>query len=200
MPALTASRYPLALRALHWLVAALVAVQLLLGWAAERLDDRQVAAALLHAHFQLGVIVLALVLARLALRLVLRVPVTHATPGWERRAATCVHGALYALLLLLPTSGYVIWRWMHADRHLFGAVELPALFTPPLHDETGRAIAWYVHVGGAWALAVLIALHVAAAAFHQWGLRDRLTHRRMGFAEEDPSRHDATATGTNTRA
>lgn len=44
----------------------------------------------------------------------------------------------------------MIWVWMGADRTLFAGVQVPALFVPPATDESGRALAWYVHVYGAW--------------------------------------------------
>lgn len=69
---------------------------------------------------------------------------------------------------------------MNADRNLLAGIELPALFVPPA-DETGRAIAWYVHVYGAWVLVVLASLHGAAALHHQWHHRDDFIARRMGF-------------------
>ena len=83
------------------------------------------------------------------------------------------------LLLLLPVSGYVIWVWMDAPRQLLGVLWLPALFVPPADDESWRALAWYVHVGGAWVLSLLVVLHVAAAAWHQWWRRDGLISRRL---------------------
>ena len=68
-----------------------------------------------------------------------------------------------------------------ADRSMPGGWVVPALFVPPEDDETGRAIAWYVHTYGAGCLLVLAGLHVAAAAWHPWLRNDRLIACRMGF-------------------
>lgn len=174
-------RYPLALRVLHWLLALLLAVQVMLGLAAERWTTRAVSDALFPIHFKLGILILCLMLLRLGLRLGLPVP-GHAgdEPPWHRRIRSCVHGLLYLLVLMLPISGHIIWVWMGADRTLFGGLEVPALFVPP-DDETARAIAWYVHIYGAWTLSALVCLHAAAAAFRQWRRRDGFIARRMGF-------------------
>ena len=106
-------------------------------------------------------------------------PAAFAMQRWARNIARAVHGALYVLLLLLPLSGYVIWIWMGAERDLLGLFDVPQLFSRPNDDERGRAIAWYVHVIGAWSLTALIALHVAAACWHQWVRKDDLIRRRM---------------------
>jgi len=176
-----AQRYPLALRLLHWLLALLLVLQVALGFMAEYAVTPERSAALFPLHFRLGMLILCLTLLRLALRLWLPVPgADDATPwrGWIRSG---VHGLLYALALLLPVSGHVIWVWMGADRTLFAGVQVPALFVPPA-DETGRALAWYVHVYGAWALSALAVLHVAAAVSRQIRHGDRFIVRRMGLA------------------
>lgn len=177
---MSAARYPAIARWLHWAVALGVIVQLALGWGSEAIDDAADGMRVLRIHFQLGVLLLMAMLLRIAWRLSGRVPVADMqAPRWRRRAAGCVHATLYLLLLLLPASGYVIWVWMDASRELLGVLTVPALFVPPAEDETGRAIAWYVHWACAWTLAALVALHAAAALWHQWVLRDGLISRRM---------------------
>ena len=174
-------RYPPLARLLHWGVALGVLVQIGLGWAAETASERDTGARLLHLHFQLGMLLLALMVLRAGRRLLhgLPPPATVDARPWRRRLAACVHAALYLLLFVLPLSGYVIWVWMDGPRDVFGLGQVPRLFTPPADDETWRAIAWYVHCWSAWALAGLVALHVAAALWHQWVLRDRLVSRRL---------------------
>ncbi|KAF1720332.1 hypothetical protein CSC78_18645, partial [Pseudoxanthomonas japonensis] len=160
-------RYPLPLRVLHWLLALLLAMQFTLGFVAEYGAVRW-SEALLRLHFRLGMLILALTVLRLCLRLVMSMPAvdTEEPPG-VHRARSWIHGLLYLLVLALPLSGHVIWVWMGADRTLFGGLEMPALFVPP-DEETGRAVAWYVHVYGAWILLGLVCLHLLAAMFHEW--------------------------------
>ena len=173
-------RYPLPLRVLHWLLALLLAMQFTLGFVAEYGAVRW-SEALLRLHFRLGMLILALTVLRLCLRLVMSMPAvdTEEPPG-VHRARSWIHGLLYLLVLALPLSGHVIWVWMGADRTLFGGLEMPALFVPP-DEETGRAVAWYVHVYGAWILLGLVCLHLLAAMFHQWTRGDDFIARRMGF-------------------
>lgn len=182
MKAQTPGRYPLALRLLHWLLAVLLPAQVMLGIAAEHWTPRAISDALFPFHFKLGVLILCLMILRLGLRL--RLPVTaddSDAPRWHRRIRPCVHALIYLLVLALPISGHVIWVWMGADRTLIGGLQLPAFFVPSDDDETGRALAWYVHVYGAWTLSALVSLHVAAAVFRQWRRKDGYIARRMGF-------------------
>ncbi len=173
-------RYPLALRVLHWLIALMLAGQLTLGFVAEYGTSKAQSKDVLAWHFALGVSIFLLVIVRLSLRLILPLP-AHALhePQGLRRARAMVHVSLYLLLLALPISGHIIWVWMGADRNWFSVFELPAFFAPPAEDETGRTVAWYVHVYGAWTLIALVSLHVAAV------LRQRregnYIGRRMGF-------------------
>jgi cytochrome b561 len=168
---------------LHWGLAFLLVVQLVLGFAAEHWTTRTISEALLAVHFRLGVLIWGLMLVRLALRLVLPVPKEHMS-RWRRNAKGSVHGLLYLLVLTLPISGHVIWVWMGADRTLVAGIQVPALFVPP-DDETGRAVAWYVHVYGAWTLLGVVCLHAAAAGL--LSMREpAFIARRIGFGRARP--------------
>lgn len=171
-------RYPLGLRFLHWLMAALVPVQFCIGWAAEHLAPDGSGKTLLMAHFQLGITLAGLLLTRLIWRLCSRIDAPRNQPPWRARAAHWVHASLYALLIAICVSGYVIWVWMEAPMGFLGSVEIPRLFTPP-SDEGPRALSWYVHVWGGRLLCALIALHMGAALWHQFVRKDGLIRRRM---------------------
>lgn len=173
-------RYAPLHRALHWGMALTLPIQGLLGWSAERVDNPVLGTWLIAAHLQLGIALLLLITVRIAVR-VRRPPPPPATadPAWQRYGAATVHAALYLLLVLLPLSGLVLWGWMQTPLEILGVLQIPALMTVRPVDETPLALAWYLHVGGAWALLGLVALHIGAALRHQWILRDRRITRRM---------------------
>ncbi len=106
-------------------------------------------------------------------------PAPKAEPRWRSVVAATAHWMLYALLLTMPLSGYVIWVWMDAPMNVFGIVEIPTLFTPPAEDESGRARAWYLHFYSSWALLALLGLHVVAALWRQFVRRDDLIARML---------------------
>lgn len=173
-------RYRLPARVLHWLVALAIPFHIYLGWAAEFASTRETEFPLIRCHYQVGVTLAVLMLMRLTWRMAGGAPAPPVgEPAWRDRLASLAHWALYGLLFLLPASGYVIWVWMEAPMDVFGLFDLPRLFTPPADDETGRAIAWYVHYWSGWTLIGLACLHVGAAIWHEFVRPDRLISRRM---------------------
>lgn len=177
----TEARWGLVARLFHWLVAVLVVLQLSLGWLSELEPDRDRSFALIRSHYQFGIVLLGLMLMRMSWRLWQNAPDDLPDePLWRSAAAQCVHAALYGLLLTMPVSGYIIWVHMSAPMDVFGLVTIPRIFTPPAEDETLRAAAWYVHYYSSWALVGLVALHISAAFWHQFVLRDGLLRRMTG--------------------
>jgi len=165
-------------RVLHWLVAAGVVWQLATGWVSDALTDRDASDQTLRLHVQAGVLLAALVALRVLWRLVTRSPGHGPDPeAWRRRAASIVHAALYALLLILPISGVVVWDYFDQSLAILGA-PLPDLFTPT-EDERLRAGAWYVHVWAGQLLAALLCLHIGAALWHALVLGDGLLKRMI---------------------
>lgn len=150
-------------RTLHWVVAWLLLPQLALGWAADAAGTRDDWLLLLQWHVGLGVLVGVLVLVRIALRWRHRRARPGAGKPWRARAASAVHLGLYAILLVLPVSGYVLWVWTQAPGPTIAGMPLPRLFSPPGEDESLRSLAGYAHDGGAWLLVGLVLVHVAGA-------------------------------------
>ncbi len=173
-------RYSLPARLLHWLMAPAIPLQFWLGWAAERAETRDAGAALIHLHYQLGLVLAALVVMRLAWRISHGSPAaTPGEPRWRSVLARTTHWALYAGLLVLPASGYVMQVWRNEPMDVFGLFEVPRLFESDGDLGAGYAAVWYLHYWTGWALAALVALHAGAAVWHECVLRDRLISRRM---------------------
>lgn len=161
----------------HWLVAALVLVQLGLGLYAASLPVSLARLQWLSRHKSLGLAVLALMILRTAWRSMDRPPaLPHSMPRWERRAAATTHRLLYILLVLAPLAG-----WLHASAaglsaNWFGLVQVPDLLpkNPELSD-----VFKYTHRICVALLALLIVAHVGAAFRHAFVLRDGVLHRML---------------------
>ena len=171
-------RYSTPARLLHWLIAVLAVAQIALGFVTDN-TPREEAQGLQSAHAQLGLLILSLMVLRIAWR------VAHPPPrlagldvGWRRTSAAMTHGLLYALLLLMPLTGLVLWLWMGRPVALLGWEIYPAVDWSQ-HDEFWRSVAGYFHEYGSYSLVAAILLHLAAAGWHEFIRKDGLIRRRM---------------------
>jgi cytochrome b561 len=180
--------WPLSLRLIHWLSAALVLGAL--GYGVYMVQAAQNAAQrfeLTQFHKSIGLAVLVITIARLWLRILTAAPRPERTIPLLRIAARAAHVGLYVLLLVLPLSGWLMATTtpVRVPTLVFGLFELPYPLAPAL--PTYR-IARAIHVTAAIALASLIALHVAAALLHALFRRDR-TFARMWREQPSPMTH-----------
>ncbi len=159
-------------RLLHWVIAILVLATWPLGFFIQ-FTKNEVMLDFYLIHESLGFLVLWLMLLRVGNRLVARPP--HADgPAIERIAATTVHGLMYALLIVMPVSGFLA-----TNAHGFPLVWFGLL---PIWSPLGKApdIAWTlstIHTWSAWTLLVLFALHIGAVLLHHVIRRDNTLYR-----------------------
>lgn len=169
----TLVRYRRPAIALHWLSAVLLVVVATLGLLH---DDwpRATKAAWINRHAVLGLLLLALVIARLAYRRAhAPPPLPPAAGAAARRLAAPVHVLMYLLLLVTPVVGIVTFTW-HGRAFDFGIFTLD----PGVHAD--RAIfhpTEELHGYLAYALFALVALHLLAGLWHQLVHRDRTLAR-----------------------
>lgn len=164
---------------MHWSVAVLLAVQIGIGLVADQ-REWEAARPLVALHAQLGLILFGLVLVRLAWRLSHPPPpLPRALSPRRRKVAEAVHRVLYALLLILPVSGYALWMWLGETTRFLGG---PAIPYPDMSqaNEFWRSVAGYVHEYAFYLLALLLLLHIGAALTHELRgsfrpIRDRMT-------------------------
>jgi cytochrome b561 len=174
-----ATMWPLSLRLIHWISAALVIAALGLGttmvWF---VDDPAARFDLTQTHKSIGIAVLALTMLRLCVRVATIAPRPEPIAPFLMQAATATHLGLYGLLVLLPVSGWLMATTtpVRVPTRLFGLIDLPYPLGP---DLAIFRFAHAFHVAAAILLAGLIVLHVGAALLHAFCWRDR-TMRRMG--------------------
>ncbi len=123
------ARYSTVAIILHWVIAALVVANVLLGWQFEDLrgPDRR---ALMGVHKAIGMSILLLTLVRIAWRLMKKPPPLSETMNrWERMAARVIHTSFYVLLLALPLTGWITVSSSESTRpiDMFGIFQIPAL-------------------------------------------------------------------------
>jgi cytochrome b561 len=174
--------WPLPLRLIHWISAALVIAALGLGaYMVHLVDDPAARFDLTQTHKSIGITVFALTMLRLCLRIRTTAPsadpVAPSLPSMQW-AAAATHLGLYVLLVMLPLSGWLMASTtpVRVPTRLFGLLELPYPLAP---DLPVFRFFHAVHVAAAILLAALVALHVAAALIHAVYWRDRIL-QRMG--------------------
>ncbi len=129
-------------------------------------------------HKGIGVTLLAVVILRLAWRLVSPPPPPPATHApWERRGAALAHGLLYLLLLTVMATGYLISTADGRPLEVLGLFTIPALVTGIERQED---VAGSVHLVLASTLVGLAALHALAALKHHFIDADRTLLRMLG--------------------
>lgn len=162
-----------AARAIHWASALLVAAAWAVGSTMEDFPRGASRDLAMQVHYSLGVLVLGFAALRVARRAVAPPPRPEG-PAWQRLAATGTHVALILLTIGLPLSG-LLDRWARGRAvTVFGGVPLPAPFAVPGGRLWGEA-----HEVMANLLLAAVVLHVAAALWHQFVLRDGTLSRML---------------------
>lgn len=173
----TAVAYTPAAKALHWTIVLLVTIQFVTALAMPEVGPHTQPDALISLHFSIGVLILAVMAARLVHRLKYPVPLEASqAPAWERFVALLTHRLFYLILLIGPLLG-----WASASAHrltvsLFGLVTLPAIAAP---KARWALTAGDVHATAMWVLLALVAMHAAAALYHHVVRRDGTLQRML---------------------
>ena len=161
-------------RWLHWTMFALIAVQIAGGIFLEDLPKGSALRGLaFDGHETAGIVAILLVLARVAWKRSHPVPAPEGS-GLQQALAKAGHVALYVLMIAVPVVGYAMVDAKGYDVAFFGWSGPHFLVKDADLAETLNRM----HGVLAWALTGLVAMHVAAAFWHHFGLRDG-TMRRM---------------------
>ena len=123
----------------------------------------------IHWHKAVGLIALALIVARLLWRRRQPVPQTAPLTPLEARWSHRVHIALYALMLIVPVTGWLASSFFDSPTKFWGLFEIPS---PLPKWKPGVAFFYWAHFTLAWSLLVLVAAHAAAALYHHFVRRD----------------------------
>ncbi len=169
------TRYNTGLIVLHWLIALMIAAAYGLTFLWEDVSP-ETKTVLRQMHTGLGVTILVLMLARIALRFAAPVPPDlNADNPLLRRIAHSVHGLLYLVAVLVPVLGIAFVQARGRGISLYGLYTIPPVFDAPLGAIAGVLKDGHEFLGNA--LIALAAFHIAAALYHQFIVRDRILRR-----------------------
>lgn len=147
---------------LHWLIALCVIGMMLMGSFMNDIADKALKFQVYGIHKALGITILALMIVRLGWKLYnWGRPSHNAThKPWEQKLAGLVHWVFYALLLVMPLSGWLLTSAAGSTLSWFGLFPIPTIveaskemrhFYGEIHEITANLIwaALALHVGGA---------------------------------------------------
>ena len=172
----TNDRYTPVAVALHWLIALLVVCLWIVGATMEDYPD-SIKWTAYGLHKATGILVLTLTLVRLAWRATHRPPaLPESLPKWQKTASALTHYGLYALLVLMPLSG---WAFSSAAGY---PVSVYGLFTLPNLVEKDKELTEFfyeTHELLANGLLLFVAVHTVAALVHHYYHKDNVLRRML---------------------
>lgn len=160
----------------HWLIAALLLVQYLIGWLMPDLHRNMKPGAPMIFHVSVGLTILVLIVLRLTWRLAHPVAPESSLPPWQRVTSEAVHWLLYLLVLATTITGWLFASYRGWSLSYFYLVPLPMLASE--NAAAGKSIDG-LHQAMEWTLLVVIGIHVAAALAHIFVYRDRIMQRML---------------------
>jgi cytochrome b561 len=170
-------RYTGTAKTLHWLMAILLFGLLALGFYMHDLPLSPEKLKLFSWHKWAGVTAFLLVLARLAWRVTHLPPALPASmPRLMQLAAHAGHFALYALMIAIPLSGWLMSSALGFQTVWFGVLPIPDLLEK--NKELGDLLV-VVHKGLNLLFVAVLAGHIGAALKHHFIDRDDILTRML---------------------
>ena len=164
-------------RTFHWLVVALVLLQIALALVLPSLLPKSAEDSITAWHLATGSTILLVMLLRLGWRLAHPMPPAPSDlPTALRLLARGTHWAFYVVLILLPLLGWMAANAYGGTPRLLGLIPLPRLLSP---DQATAETIGGIHKTVATLLLALIALHVSGALYHALVKRDGVIRRML---------------------
>lgn len=172
-------KYHPALVTLHWLVALLIFTNIYLAVSSEDGPGQIGGIPVMNIHMLLGMLILLLLIARLVVRLTTKHPAqADAGNAFFNKVGAATHWLLYLLSFGMTITGLLLAGSTQRLARLFGLATTSGSIQPSLGLSLGQfhGLIWLF-------LLLLILLHVGAALYHQFILKDRLLSR-MGYGKQ----------------
>jgi cytochrome b561 len=97
-------------------------------------------------------------------------------PAWERAGARISHFLLYALMIALPVTGWIVNSASNIPFRIFFLIPLPAIVAP---DKAASDFFALVHRGLFVVLALVLVAHIGAALRHHFVKRNTVLIRML---------------------
>lgn len=181
----TSQRYDDIAVIFHWAIALLIIGLLIIGKYMSSLEENDpVRFVLTQWHKSFGITVLILSVLRLLWRFTHKPPPELASIAhWQQRAASLVHALLYALMFILPITGWIMVSAspLNLDTVLFNVIpwpHLPGLDALENRGDIAHAFQDYHEIVGTILIVILLA-HTGAALKHHFLDKDKTLVRML---------------------
>lgn len=165
----TADSWGIVSRSIHWLVVLLILFQGTTGLLREQLPRGT-----MNFHKSVGITILILAVVRLIWRIYAGAPRPVAgTARMQSIGASIVHWLLYALIFIMPITGWILTDAGKRPLAWFG-IPMPDLIGV---NEALHKTFEYWHEQMFWVLVVVASAHALAAMYHHLFVRDRTLTR-----------------------
>ncbi|MEM7546425.1 MAG: cytochrome b [Pseudomonadota bacterium] len=181
----TRTTWGLPARILHWAMSLMIFGLIAVGfYSAEVTQDLMLQFTLVQLHKSWGFTVFVLVLIRIVWRLMNPTPaLPEAMPKRERLIAHGVQYLLYALMIIMPLSGWLmasaseLQELYGIKNKVFGLFEMPDPFVPG--SSALEEIFASIHFWCALLLTLVLLAHIAGAVKHHFVDRDPVLRRMI---------------------
>jgi cytochrome b561 len=171
----TAHEYGSLAKALHWLIAVGLVVLVYLGLQQAGMERGPERSEIRFVHGSIALAVFMLMTVRLAWRLLNEVPAhPQESAAWQNLAATLVHWGLYVAVFAQLVSGSMVVATGGKALPFFGlfSIPLPVAENEETHHfwEEVHEVTWVI-------VAILVGVHVVAALYHHFIVKDDVLRR-----------------------
>ena len=162
---------------IHWIIAALLLIQIPLAWYMIDLPDGPVRYENYALHKALGIVIFALGALRLVWALISRRPRLPGEMSFPEKALAKVSQfILYFIIILMPISGWVMSSAADVPVDLFGLITLPMLVAP---DKEFMESMQQIHIAQSYILLTILGLHVIGALKHCFVDQDNVLYSML---------------------
>src|SRR5262245_31686060 len=170
--------YTATARALHWITAILVLIQIVLGIIiANKLAGEAWQDPLYNLHKSTSAILIPIILIRIFYRWGHPAPALPADiPVIQQYAAYTTHYLLYALVVVQVFLGWIATAAYPAPVPIYGLFDLPSIW-PENRALSEQLLAIHKVVG--ISIAIVAAMHIGAALYHHFVRKDRVLMRMI---------------------
>ena len=177
----TTNSYGLVAKLLHWIIGIMFIGLITIGFVMSSFEDPVLKGKIYNLHKATGVLLLFLVSLRFLWKLMnAKVLLPPELPQWQKNVATVNINILYALMFIMPISGFAMTILSGRSINMYGLFTINSF----VQDAALAKVCYATHVNSAIIITALVILHILAAIYHHFIRKDNVLSR-MCFGSSD---------------